>query len=539
MTAKTSKTLAWAGLLGILVYLLLPGFLKIFAFLIPAIALSYSFSKKFNWYILLTLSLLFILFPSSLFTMDVSSPFNITATEVYIKNIMQVLITIFVVIIPILALVGAIYAIYVGQVNEGITTIIKVIATIVIAAVVMFFGSMLGWNLLNLEIIKPVADMFWNVIKDILNFFTQSVPEFFGAKEEDYLSLKMGDDIELLSVIDSPKTLFLSVESVYPLFLSGFCHVIALIQYATKIDIKKIDNMDDEQRFNRPNTQDFSFLIFLIIVLIAAFMLYLSYSFEAFLNYQNLGFFGIYLSITIVSCIMLTLGIGSATKLSPDTVVGVVLGVALLFLYANMFTQMQTLNILGLEYQDLTSIKILNQFLFVAPTESLLFHVFLPSLVVFYYLRKNQVLSKEELDLKVNTLEIQINTKEDILRVYNLAQNTNEYARNIKEINKLKLKILTLKQSNSSVQSRKFSNRDFIFYLVYCLLFNVCFSILHWFKSGLTFEVFWSSGLGFLYLSSGFILTLISYRFGWLSGVLAHAIHNSTTLLLITLMAGI
>jgi hypothetical protein len=256
-------------------------------------------------------------------------------------------------------------------------------------------------------------------------------------------------------------------------------------------------------------------------------------------TYQNIGFFSIYLIVSLMVCVFLTLGIGSPTRLSKDSIFGTFIGVAVLFVYANLFTQVQTFDMINIEYQDLTQIKILNQFLFVAPTESLLFHVFLPSIVIFVFLQKNKVLTQEELQSQLTSISDQIQSLQDMARIHKNTANQKSYVETEKLIKKAKLKKHSLEFTPIGVQTNKLSETDFIIYLSCITAFNVVFSILHWFKSGLSFEIFWSSGIGFLYLSAGMIITLISYRYGWLSGILSHAIYNSAILSMVMLMGGV
>jgi len=191
-----------------------------------------------------------------------------------------------------------------------------------------------------------------------------------------------------------------------------------------------------------------------------------------------------------------------------------------------MFTQVKTLDLLETEYPILIQTQILNQFLFVAPTETLLFHIFLPGLVIFYYLQKTK--TKEDLD----KLRIEIQTLEVSAEIHKQLNDVKRYAKTMQILNKKKIKLSRVEKEPGIPQS-KLKNINFIIYFAFCIFFNCIFSILHFIKSGLTFELFWSSGLGFLYMSSGIIITMVGYRFGWLSAILTHAIYNALMLFLI------
>lgn len=520
------------GLLGILIYFVLPGWTKIFAFLIPTITLAYVYSNRnLNYYIITGCSCLYLLFPSSIFTLDASNPLANLQEQIMVPlNVIFGLIY----FVPLTLAVAGIGISITNLVNplswltgnatleteNTIKTTLKVIIVVVMILVVTWLASIFDWYIYGLSWIK-------DTVVTVFNWFCDKM----GASQYRISSLNA-----LLSQMNQAKIMF-SVTSVYPVLLSSISVLLGIFYYILRTN-PKADSKSETVNFTRPLKLNLTFVVFLLSILIIAFVFYLSYSLESFVNYQNIGFFSIYLTITSVLCVLLSLGVGSPTENSKNTPLGILFCVTLLFMYQNMFVQTRTLNILSNEFVELTLVQILNNALFVCPTESLLFHIFPESLVLFYFLRKNRVLSPTELDNRILELKNGIMVNETSANIHLANKDTKSYAKTQKIIvkDKQELNDLERQKTNEVKETYKtLSNQQFVIFLVSVVIFNVLFSSLHWFKSGLSFEVFWSSGLGFLYLVSGIIITMIGYRFGWFSAIASHAIYNSLVLFLVLL----
>lgn len=535
-----------AGLIGILLYFILPKWTKIFAFLIPMFTLSYVYSdRNLNFYIIIFSSLLFLLFPSSIFTLSVTSSLELQLFR-WIESPISVVMGL-VIFVPLVISVVSLVIAVINLVNpsawasgnvqlDAEKTINTVLKTVIVICMVLIFGliaGLFGWKIYGLEWLQGVLVKVWNYLIALPKEITDNdvVKEAIGIGNE-MPSLQI-----TMSALTNPRVLGLTIGSIYPLLYSITILIIGIFYWITKSNPKP--SKEEPNQLERPRQLNLSFLIFILIIWVVAFMFYLSYSIDSFINYANIGFFGIYLTITSGCCIMLTFGVGSPTKNSRSTVFGVLFGVMLLFMFQNMFTQARTLNILTNEYADLTIVQILNNLIFVAPTESLLFHVFPESLVLFVFLRKNVVYTEEELNDKISELNTQIMLSQTTSEIRKEFNQKTEYAKNMKELTNLKIKLAKLvhqKEIGIENTQKTISNQQFIIYLFSVFAFNVIFAVLHWFKSGLTFEVFWASGLGFLYLSSGMIITLIGYKYGWIAAISCHAIHNSIILFLVFLM---
>lgn len=542
-----------AGLIGILAYFVLPSWSKIFAFLIPTLTLSYVYSNRnLNTTVIIFCSLLYLLFPSSLFTLSTSTSLELQLVR-WIESPVTVIMGLVIFVPLIISIVSLIIAVVnlvnpmawaTGKVElDAEKTIKTVLRTIVVVAMILIFAliaGLFGWKIYGIDWLQGVLVKVWDYLVNLPRAITNNdvVKEAIGIGDE-----MPGFQIALNS-LQNPRILGLTVASIYPLLLSIVVVIIGIFYTITRSNPK--GEADYQNQFERPLSLNLAFLIFLLIIWIVAFMFYLSYTIESFLNYANIGFFGLYLIITSGCCIFLTLGIGTPTKNSKMTAYGIFLGVMLLFIYQNMFSQARSLNLIGLEYVNITSVQILNNFVFIGPTESLLFHVFGPSLVLFVFLRKNVVYSDEELAEKKADLRNQILIAESTAKIRaelldkQDVKDKKDYAKNIREVANLRIKLAKLEnQTGTPVNNdtKAISNSQFMVYLFSVFGFNILFAILHWFKSGLTFEIFWSSGLGFLYLSSGMIITLVGYKYGWLAAILSHAIHNSLILLLVALMS--
>jgi hypothetical protein len=463
-----------------------------------------------------------------------------------ILNLIPVILGL-VIIVPIVAILGGIvygiatFTLDINKTAKGIVTVLLVIATVILFS---GFGALAGWRIYGLEWLQDALIGAWNYLatlpQNILSIGIKvgnidlTIGRLLGINISDMPNYTL---TQLSAQLQNPKTFSLTLTSIYPLIISIVTFFIALFYITASRDPKPILE-DPSGRFHRWGGLNLPFLLCIPVFLICVFVFYLSFTADAFINYQNVGFISIYSLITVSILILLGIGIGTPTKNGWQTFSGVVFGVILLFIFQNLFTQQQTLSVVANEVRTPTIIQLWTTGLFVAPSESLMFHVFLTSLVVAYFLRKNRVLSVEELEQKRQNLRIEITSLGNIAEINKNLGNSKAYAKTMQLLNKRQIELVRLEKSSSAREptTAAIAPAQFLILLLCITGFNVIFSCLHWFKSGLTFEIFWSSGLGFIYLSSGVIMSLISYRFGWASGVIAHALHNSLILALVSVM---
>lgn len=554
------------SLLGLLLYLGLPAAYKIFSFLIPALALSWSFAKSgINFHILLLTGLLFVLFPTSLFTLDASSSINwdLVRVQNYIESGANVISGIFFIAIPILCVIGAIYAFAVGRINDAISSIVKVVLIVIILAVFLFLANVFQIPILgNLSGIKSISDLAFGAINaigggagnilnkiDFLNWFPDIPP--------------MPEMNIMLDAVRNPNTIRLTIIGSYPVLLCLTGILIAVLSLILRQPIPTFQ-IDPESELSRPSAINYEFLIFLVIILITYFSLYLWLGEENFLTYRNLGFFTIYLTIISVSALALAFGLGSIAKQTwTGMIFGPLYGVVALYICFNLFTQDTTFQLLSTETPP-TSVSwyiVLTQFIAVAPAESFLFHVFIPGLslyIIFLSIRRfnNSTLDEqiaknrriiERLQLENQFYQIQLlkprlsKEQAELVKSKDLGD-TADYLIRIEEIQRLTNQINTFeleKRRPIQFQSKQLKLSHKITFYVVCLGSNILFSMLHFFNSGMDIRLFWSSGLGLVYTLSGIILTLISFRYGWLAGIATHALNNSWGLIMLMLIGGV
>jgi hypothetical protein len=220
-----------------------------------------------------------------------------------------------------------------------------------------------------------------------------------------------------------------------------------------------------------------------------------------------------------------------------------------LFLIVQLFnTYNKTFDVLSLETVKTGIGYIMNQFLFVAPTESLLFHILIPSLVIglLYVYTERTVLKydSEEFNQKLHSIEASISTKEEMVDYYRTTGQKKKLAEEKSNLNDLRQKKneLSRKERKARVTDKSLYGRSIYVAVIFAfaiILPNFIFGLYHWFNSDVDFFVFWTSGLGVLYLVSGCWFTFISLRYGWLACILTHAIHNSLTIIIVLLFMGL
>jgi hypothetical protein len=564
--AQANKSIAFkpvvvgiTSFLGLILYFLLPNAFKIFAFLVPAIAISWGCSSRFNFPLLLMMGLVFLLFPTSIFTLDASNSFNwdLIAIENYVENVANVISGVVFVGLPIVCVLGAIYAFSIGNVEGAVSSITKVIIIIVMTSVFLFIADKFNIPLIgNLEAINSIGDFVWSVVQGIGNGagnIINKVDIFDVAPDVPEIP-----DASLILDATHPETFRLTIIGSYPINLCLVGIAISILALLFKKPLPKLD-FDQSNDLSRPYQINYEFLIYLCFILVCYFLLYLWLGETGFLTYRSLGYFTIYLTIISVSCLALAFGLGSIAKVNWNSILGIIYGIFALYLTFNLFTQQTTLELLSFESkpEQITSYNIIAQGIAVAPAESFLFHVFIPSLclyILFLSVKRynNKTIDQEIAQNRVRIEKLQLENQyyqvqllkpklssevTTLLKEKDLGD-TNDYLYRIAEIQKLSNKINAMqveKQKTIQFHSNQLSLSQKITFYAVCIVSNIIFSLMHWFNSGLDIRLFWVCGLGLIYLLSGLILTFISFRYGWLAGIIAHAINNSTGLIILML----
>jgi hypothetical protein len=508
------------------------------------------------------MGLVFLLFPTSIFTLDASDSFNWNILEIenYVENVANVVSGVVFIGLPVVCVLGAIYAFSIGNVEGAVSSVTKVVIIVVMTSVFLFVADKFNIPLIgNLEAINNIGDFVWSVVQGIGNGagnIINKVDIFDVAPDVPTIP-----DAQLVLDANNPNTFRLTLVGSYPINLCLLGIVISILALLLKKPLPKLD-FDQSNDLSRPYQINYEFLIYLTFILVCYFSLYLWLGEDGFLTYRSLGYFTIYLTIISVSCLALAFGLGSISKVNWNSILGIIYGIFALYLVFNLFTQEKTLELLSFEAQpsQITYYNIIAQTIAVAPAESFLFHVFIPSLtlyILFLSVRRfnNQTLDQEiaqnrqkmeKLQLENQYYQIQLlkpklETETTKLIKKDLGD-TSDYLFRMEEIQRLTNKINTLqldKQKQIQFNSNLLTTSQKITFFSVCIVSNIIFSTMHWFNSGLDIRLFWLSGLGLIYFLSGLILTFISFRYGWVAGIIAHAINNSTGLILILLSGGI
>ena len=527
------------AILGIIMFLILPSGWKLLGFVSPALSLSIVFShnNRINLSVLLLLSLIYIIFPSSLLSLDSSASIPVNKLVNFIDTSISWVGHIVAVGIPLLLLGTAIASYAKLSFTEGNKIVLKLFIIVVFLFIFVYLSGLFGWNFGIGSI-----DGLRNVINRIIKWFSNIG---LSPDSTDYNSFS-------LDATNSAGETGIMLMTGFPVALSLVELIFAFIFFIKREkNSNKKSNSDkiienffkkEQVKTTKPMRFNVNMVYTLVIMLVIGFALFLSYDVETMLTYQSIGYFTIYLEISIVSLLLLSFGVGCYTKTSKNWFYGIVFGVVGLYIYFNLFSQTSVLEMLSIEFSEVSVSKIISQFLFVAPTESLLFHILIPGLYMFSIMYYNERNSNEKIKQKIDeynaenvVLETFSNTEFNLNQI-SIEKNTSAYKNMAREILKNKRNIQRLKKKLTedvvSDTEIDMSNNQFYIYIVIVILSNVLFSTFHFFKSGLSLIDFWNIGLGLLYMGAGCWISLMGYRYGWLSAILVHALNNAITLLM-------
>jgi hypothetical protein len=525
---QKSTWLILSGLVSVVFFFLLPSWWKILAFLLPALTIAWAYAGK-NWlnpYILLFESLLFVLFPSSLVSLNATSPFVANVQKIF--STLTIIEGVVVYVPIVLATVALIAEIGTAQWDKALNLGKMLIIVICLLIILANFAALLDLNVPWLNWMKDIVKWIWDTIIKIPGI-QENLPE----------EIQNTDLTKFSAITVTPEQISLTITSVFPLIISGTAIIMGLVYKQIHKDPTPFIDLETPTLFHRPRKWNYAFFIIAALILIGGLMLYLSFGNEA-LTYTNIAYFSIYLTITVFCCILMGFGVGSPTDNSRISPLGIIFVISLMFLVQNMFTQVITLDMIVMEYSALTitTNSIISQFLFVGPTESLMFQVFVPSFGLMFLLERT-ILTDPELNNKIVQSDTIIQTLQNLAAINQQLNQNNEYALVIQELNEEQKKNKKLKKESANGIKLSLPPERAAIYVVIVLISNFGFACLHYWKSGIDFTIFWLSGIGPMYLLGGLIISYGCYRFGWISGVLAHSIFNSILLILSLVMSGV
>jgi hypothetical protein len=528
---KDCYKLLLSCLASILFFFILPNpYSILISFFISSISLSifYSRNNSFNAYIFLLCLFLILLFPTNFLTLDTSSTYNIIEFATNSRNIINTIGTIICVGFPAL-LIGLTIASFVSlNFTQGLNLLVKTIVIILFIIAMTFILSYFGYDLFDWQ---KNSIALWN-----------KIVAFFGGTLNQYSAdMNASQSFRMLQ-------LFTTFPVIISLVGIGSSIFFAFKKQGYKEKIMSKLFTTDEIAINKPNdrgthSNSIQFIIMFAVFIIIVLGLGLYYNIDDILQYKNQLYFSTYSIITVGILIFLAMGIGCYTKNNRNTIVGTIIGIFGLFCFFNLFNQARTFDMLALENPSIVIESILSQTLFVAPMESFLFHIFLPSLVLYIIYQSKKKYDENEIRDNVLRLQIQrdyLVRENEVFRESNSKSKSKKIQKTQTELFKIERDIKRQKRMLDNpifVQSKKtMSTNNYVAYIVCVIAFQAIFSFFHWFNSTVSIGVFFNSGMFFLYLSSGVWLAYLSYRFGWLTSILVHAFNNSITLILMLIV---
>jgi len=582
------------GISGFLLSLfqILSGF-KFFFFIIPVIILSVVLSSDkeyFNIDQFIFWLFLYLIISSSFITFDASNTFNVKTIVDYSTNLLDI-ITIFLFIgIPLLTIFGMIWAFIIGKVSS---------ATKAAAFLAMF----IGFTMLSFFLFDIAGMEVFGMTKFVSSFYTEILTFLFESPIEIYEGLdgfledtpfvdidlpeipskfkSTGENLDFNVMYNSLTELSYSeiiftIHDCLPLFASITCIFFALTMLRkdwevqiTKL-ITNISEASQEKKEPQRFYPNFSYSIILYIIFL------LGFSFVVFLSYKNtfgqnpaadyemIGFLSIYLFMSLIPLIfmLLTNLVYFRETHLFKTIKGTLIGTFGLFIMTRLFFIDTIMSAYATQEDiDVSIAYIVNTFLFVAPSETLFFIIFIPGVIasmILGYSRKklNEADKAGEIKFTKNFYLIEIDRQivihSAIADYYKENQNSisekRAFANNQENLTALVdiKKEIERYPDEDQIDIKTLFGRgsNFAIFILFGVIgSSFIFASVHWIilflSTGTDFFLFWLSGLGVIYFSAGCWFIFISMKYGWSAGILVHAFYNTSTLILFLLIGGI
>ena len=596
------------SMIGIIGFFFLPYGFKFFAFIIPVILLSMVLSSEddyLNIHIFIILLIIFFLIPSNLFTFDAGNPINTESIVTGIYATTSIIIMIGLVGVPIFMAVSVIWAFSVGRANEAVTTLVRLIVFAIFAIVMLtimvyagyeWTGGTTGW-LIDLYFGLIVA--IFRVPEFIYNLVNTAIAGYNGIAEFIEEAVRVIPVFRLISDLEIPRLPYLPDLPVYnadisgigfdssrktlnsearnypqilytvhdslPLLISGVCFVTGIFMIKQEWEQRIEDLITNISKDDKKPKKEYIYhshvnlkmLIYMFILMFSAFIIFLGYdnSFgeDPREDYRYFGFFSIYMFMAIIPLILFQLQGFTYYKDSNlyNTIEGTVYGTAVLFLITRLFYTVPLIEAYSVLNLRKDVAYLVNTFIFVAPAESIFFHIFYPALVagaIKQHVAKKRserieitdrdMLLEYELEIIFEGIRAEVFKEKGYKEDY---EATMEYLALLKEEKVDFEGEIDVDLDEKSIFGRTRSNALFIFFALF--LGSFLFALIHWvipfMEYGLDFITFWTCGLGIIFLCGGMWMIYIGIRFGWLSCILTHAIFNTLTILITIAVLGV
>lgn len=548
MVKHHASLLLLGGILGVLGFFLAPGYLRPYTFFIPLFILCIVFvnSKsdiKFNFKLFLIVGIVVLMLPSNFVTLDSSSPYASKNTLDAMINLEMTFGAFVLVGLPTIWGIAGLYLILVAQqIKTGLKLILEALLAVVVtlAALMILINS---GTLPDYGLLSTIQDLYEWLIGSFSGV-TDTFSNFLSAFETDDpvtgkgFSVPDADEsyqfmFDYNTNNPQPGAIAITVSLISPFIIGGMCLITgihALFRkkekggYQAFIDNYLILSKDDKiepWKFTFRKNINLGMIMLLGIIFVIGFGLYLSMSEPGY----DVSVFGIYFTLDLLCIYVLSQNlIPYRQRNIKDFLLWFLIGVGGIFIVMQMFVA-EPLNVLLSMEDSGVSTNIITQWVLVAPTESLFFHIFLPGLMLTYMLLKYR---KQTFQMEGTTF-----FKEDVQEVRDslylkwLKEKSPKKRDKIQtQLNELDFYLL---QTNE-IDLNKFIYSDpryLMFLFISFLIPNIIFAIYHNFYSGMDTLTFFTFGPGLIYLSAGVYISAICWFGDWRSGIAAHAAANT------------
>jgi len=581
--------------LGILTLLFTWNSFKIFSFIIsiicvdivltPSSDFNYSKNKlkynyRFSSAFLICSLLIYFLLGSNLFTLDASEPLNITLLTMRVYQIVDIITIVFFIVIPVLLLVGAIWALIKGNADKASSSFTKLFFTIGVTMISFYVMDLAGIKLggitawvgsfytLIISFVISLPITIYNGIDGLLENAAWLGIESLPNLPSEYTNFELTFDAVKLQFNSLTYTKFIfTIHDGLPLISALKCGIVSVFLIRKKWEvyfeqklrgIAKIDFVPGPKKqklFESKNTAFNPFLLlFILFLMISGFFIFINYGNVYGSNLTQdwlyIGYFAFYMSCSISILILLNTQKNLYYKRGSlaETLKGTIYGLMGLYLTTRLFYTKPLMSIFSFAGIESSFGYLINQFVFVAPTENLIFFVFFMSVVIsfiIYFTRK----SKERIILE-NNKELLSYYDNQILKAQIKADIFQEN-KQIKQYAQEKVKIERYRRKKNEVKSRilsfvEITEKDIFgtyriwFFILVVIVSGFLFSSLHYPNSAATdYTFFWLCGLGVIYFCAGLWFIYISFRYSWFAGIIVHVLYNSLSILMYITFVGV
>lgn len=584
---------------GLVITVLLYETLTIIAYLISIVCLNVVISPKrkdeitgkekfgFSVMFLILSTTIFMLLPTNLFTFNANQSVDFAQIVGGQGNVATSVLNIVALIvffgIPIFMVLGIIWQFVVGNVSGATSNIIKLM--VVFGAIMLAVVALADLNM-------PVVGGIFTVIKDfyvgIVDFLV-SLPAGLYQGANGWLTTISAGNVTLPALptdlanfsgtnqlaFDASQQTYTqwiyTIHTSLPVMASLLCGFFAIVtlrkewekgwnEFVYKVaDIEitpKEKGLITGRKKEKGTKSLFNplLLVYMLTIMVIGFFVFINYSSEFGVDpaqdFTYIGYFSFYTASIFAILILYNTQENLYYKRGNlvENVKGIIIGVVLLFLTTRLFYSRQLMTIFSFAGIENSVSYLTNQFIYVAPAESLIFHNFFGSVVIaiiVYSTKRSQVSKKleENKDL-VLFFDNKIIKSEIKAEIY-------KENKQVKDFAKEKIKLEELKRKRNATKAKIVSSVEITeyeifgtwkiwFFLMGIILANVLFSSLHFPRSTTgDFFFFWISGLGMMYFVGGILFTFISFKYGWFAGVFTHFAYNSLTIVMVVVFYGL